>query len=148
MFAFAIWERNSGRVVLARDRLGIKPLYYTERPGRLRFASTLPALLAAGDVDTGIDPAALHHYMSLHAVVPAPLTIFKGVRRRSGSASAVRSSGGASPTFRLACCCRAGSTARSSPLCSPHRARTIYGPSPSGSRPSARSRATSSTIPI
>src|SRR5271155_3013519 len=47
MFAFAIWERNSGRVVLARDRLGIKPLYYTERPGRLRFASTLPALLAA-----------------------------------------------------------------------------------------------------
>jgi len=81
MFAFAIWERNSGRVVLARDRLGIKPLYYTERPGRLRFASTLPALLAAGGVDTSIDPAALHHYMSLHAVVPAPLTILKGVKK-------------------------------------------------------------------
>src|SRR5580658_10267219 len=81
MFAFAIWERNSGRVVLARDRLGIKPLYYTERPGRFRFASTLPALLAAGEVDTSIDPAALHHYMSLHAVVPAPLTILKGVRK-------------------------------------------------------------------
>ena len=81
MFAFAIWERNSGRVVLARDRLGIKPLYYTERPGRFRFASTLPALLAAGDVDTSIDPAALHHYMSLHAVVPAPLTILKGVKK-------------------------------------------------------------------
>jgi len=81
MFAFAIWERNSGRVVLARDRLGIKPLYYVERPGSFRFASTLPALLAAGDVDTSIDPAALHHYMSLHAVVPAPLTILKGVRK-------------------------------------------------------------------
>jgi len=81
MFAFAIWERNSGRVVLARDRLGIKPLYYAERPGRFRFASTLPALLAAGDVDTGIDPAALHHYLSWHAVVPAPLTIIKGVRK-------------------------------------------------------------------
>jgi asparagine synthase (glutamine-hydrolysing) len=81
MFAFAVWERNSGRVVLARDRLGIKPLYYTERPGRFRFASTLPALLAAGDVDTSIDPAALHHYMSLHAVVPAPLTILNGVRK-------------------------------------------------------------------
>jgi asparagine synthase (glutamine-hydrolysing) len=81
MFAFAIWERNSGRVVLARDRLGIKPLYYAEQPGRFRFASTLPALLAAGDVDTSIDPAALHHYMSLHAVVPAPLTILKGVRK-------------------------------------------------------------------
>ncbi len=81
MFAFAIWERDSGRVVLARDRLGIKPLYYSEHRGRLRFASTLPALLAAGDVDTAIDPAALHHYMSLHAVVPAPMTIIKGVRK-------------------------------------------------------------------
>ena len=81
MFAFAIWERDSGRVVLARDRLGIKPLYYAERPGRFRFASTLPALLAAGDVDTAIDPAALHHYLSWHAVVPAPMTIIKGVRK-------------------------------------------------------------------
>ncbi len=81
MFAFAIWERNSGRVVLARDRLGIKPLYYVEQPGFFRFASTLPALLAAGGVDTSIDPAALHHYMSLHAVVPAPMTILKGVRK-------------------------------------------------------------------
>ena len=81
MFAFAIWERNSGRVVLARDRLGIKPLYYAEKPGRFRFASTLPALLSAGDVDTSIDPAALHHYMSWHAVVPAPMTILKGVRK-------------------------------------------------------------------
>jgi asparagine synthase (glutamine-hydrolysing) len=81
MFAFAIWERDSGRVVLARDRLGVKPLYYAERPGRFRFASTLPALLAAGDVDTAIDPAALHHYLSWHAVVPAPMTILKGVRK-------------------------------------------------------------------
>ncbi|MGA8359744.1 MAG: N-acetylglutaminylglutamine amidotransferase [Xanthobacteraceae bacterium] len=81
MFAFAIWERDSGRVVLARDRLGIKPLYYVERPGHFRFASTLPALLAAGDVDTAIDPAALHHYLSWHAVVPAPMTILKGVRK-------------------------------------------------------------------
>src|SRR5579863_1401723 len=86
MFAFAIWERDSGRVVLARDRLGIKPLYYAERPGRFRFASTLPALLAAGDVDTAIDPAALHHYLSWHAVVPAPLTIIKGVRKLAPAA--------------------------------------------------------------
>jgi asparagine synthase (glutamine-hydrolysing) len=81
MFAFAIWERDSGRVVLVRDRLGIKPLYYAERPGRFRFASTLPALLAAGDVDTAIDLEALHHYLSWHAVVPAPMTIIKGVRK-------------------------------------------------------------------
>src|SRR6516164_1894638 len=81
MFAFAIAERDSGRVVLARDRLGIKPLYYAESAGRFRFASTLPALLAAGGVDTEIDPAALHHYMSFHAVVPPPRTILKGVRK-------------------------------------------------------------------
>src|SRR3954467_2813833 len=81
MFAFAVWERDSGRVVLGRDRLGIKPLYYAKTADGLRFASTLPALLAGGDVDTSIHPAALHHYMSWHAVVPPPLTILKGVRK-------------------------------------------------------------------
>jgi asparagine synthase (glutamine-hydrolysing) len=81
MFAFAIWERDSGRVVLARDRLGIKPLYLADTGKALRFASTVPALLAAGGVNTDIEPAALHHYMSFHAVVPAPLTILKGVRK-------------------------------------------------------------------
>jgi asparagine synthase (glutamine-hydrolysing) len=81
MFAFALWERDSGRLVLGRDRLGIKPLYLAPRPGGLRFASTLPALLAAGDVDTTIDPVALHYYLSFHTVVPAPYTILKGVRK-------------------------------------------------------------------
>ncbi len=81
MFAFALVERTSGRLVLVRDRLGIKPLYVSQVGGRLRFASTLPALLAAGDVDTAIDPVALHHYLSFHAVVPAPLTVLAGVRK-------------------------------------------------------------------
>ena len=81
MFAFAIVERDSGRLTLARDRFGIKPLYLAERRGRLRFASSLPALLAGGEIDTAIDPAALHHYMSWHAVVPPPLTILAGVRK-------------------------------------------------------------------
>jgi asparagine synthase (glutamine-hydrolysing) len=81
MFAFAVWERDSGRIRLVRDRLGIKPLYWAETGNGLRFASTLPALLVAGGVDTRIDPAALHHYMSWHAVVPAPLTLLKGVRK-------------------------------------------------------------------
>jgi asparagine synthase (glutamine-hydrolysing) len=81
MFAFAIAERDSGRVVLGRDRLGIKPLYLARSGGALRFASSLPALLAAGGIDTDIDPAALHHYMSFHAVVPAPMTILRGVRK-------------------------------------------------------------------
>ena len=85
MFAFAIVERDSGTVVVARDRFGIKPLYYAETgpdSGRaLRFASSLPALLAGGDVDTSIDRAALHNYMSFHAVVPPPRTILNGVRK-------------------------------------------------------------------
>ena len=81
MFAFAIAERDSGAVVLARDRFGIKPLYYAEGNKRLRFASSLPALLAAGDVDTTIDRDALHNYMSFHAVVPPPRTILEGVRK-------------------------------------------------------------------
>lgn len=81
MFAFAIWERDSGRVLLGRDRLGIKPLYYAECPGGLRFASTLPALLTQGDVDTTIDPVGLHHYLSFHAVVPPPHTVLRGVRK-------------------------------------------------------------------
>ncbi len=81
MFAFAIHERETGRVVLARDRLGIKPLYYAASPRQLRFASSLPALLAAGDVDTSIDPLALNYYLSFHSVVPPPRTILSGVHK-------------------------------------------------------------------
>lgn len=81
MFAFALHDPASGETVLARDRLGIKPLYLADTPGGLRFASTLPALLAAGGIDTSLDPVALHHYMTFHAVVPAPHTILNGVRK-------------------------------------------------------------------
>jgi asparagine synthase (glutamine-hydrolysing) len=81
MFAFAIAEHATGVVMLARDRLGIKPMYLAETPGRLRFASNLPALLAAGDVDTSLDKVALQHYMTFHSVVPAPRTIIAGVRK-------------------------------------------------------------------
>jgi asparagine synthase (glutamine-hydrolysing) len=81
MFAFAIYEHASGRLLLARDRLGVKPLYLAETTGALRFASTLPALLAGGGIDTSIDPVALHHYLSWHAVVPPPRTILNGVQK-------------------------------------------------------------------
>jgi asparagine synthase (glutamine-hydrolysing) len=81
MFAFAIADRDTGVVTLGRDRLGIKPLYVTESPGRLRFASSVRALLVGGGVDTELDRHALHHYMSFHAVVPAPRTIYQGVRK-------------------------------------------------------------------
>lgn len=81
MFAFAIVERDSGRVLLGRDRLGIKPLYITENANRIRFASSLPALLAGGGIDTRIDPVALHHYLTFHSVVPPPHTILRGVSK-------------------------------------------------------------------
>ncbi|MBF0195127.1 MAG: N-acetylglutaminylglutamine amidotransferase [Magnetococcales bacterium] len=81
MFAFAIWEMTTGRVVLARDRLGIKPLYLNKNNKSLRFASSLPALIALDGVDKSLNPIALHHYMSFHAVVPAPHTIINGVEK-------------------------------------------------------------------
>ncbi|HEY0846255.1 MAG TPA: N-acetylglutaminylglutamine amidotransferase [Noviherbaspirillum sp.] len=81
MFAFALWERDSGVTWFARDRLGIKPLYYAQEFDRLRFASALPALLRSGGIDTALDMHALHHYLSFHAVVPAPRTILRGVRK-------------------------------------------------------------------
>ena len=81
MFAFAVWDQHQQQLFLARDRLGIKPLYYTVDNQRLRFASNLQALLAAGGVDKSIDPVALHHQFTLHAVIPAPRTILQGVRK-------------------------------------------------------------------
>ncbi len=81
MFAFAVYEHVSGRLVLGRDRLGIKPLYLDHTRDRLRFASSLPALLAAGGVDTSVDVTALSYYMTFHSVVPAPRTILTGVTK-------------------------------------------------------------------
>lgn len=81
MFAFAVWDGTGQRLFLARDRLGIKPLYYTADAGRFRFASTSQALLAGGGVDRSIDPVALHHQFTLHGVVPAPHTILNGIRK-------------------------------------------------------------------
>ncbi len=81
MFAFAVTELTSGRTMLARDRVGIKPLYYARQEKTLRFASSLPALLAAGGVDTSLDPVALNFYLSFHAVVPPPHTILNGVKK-------------------------------------------------------------------
>ena len=87
MFAFAVWDRRDGRLFLARDRFGIKPLYFTLDRSRLRFASSLQALLAAGGVDASIDPVALHHHFTLHAVVPAPRTLLKGVKKLAPAAT-------------------------------------------------------------
>ena len=83
MFAFAIWDQRKKQLFMARDRMGIKPFYYSRSGDRFRFASSIQALLAAGGVDTSIDPVALHHQFTLHAVVPAPHTILNGIRKLS-----------------------------------------------------------------
>ena len=81
VFAFAIWDENKRELFLARDRLGIKPLYYVQTKRFFRFASISQALLDVGEVDTDIDIIGLHHHLTLHAVVPAPATILKGLRK-------------------------------------------------------------------
>ncbi|MDR0256973.1 MAG: N-acetylglutaminylglutamine amidotransferase [Stenotrophomonas maltophilia] len=81
MFALAIWERDKQQLFLARDRLGVKPLYLSRTNERLRFASTLPALLQGGDIDPVLDPVALNHYLNFHAVVPAPRTLLANIEK-------------------------------------------------------------------
>jgi len=81
MFAFAIWDHKNKILFASRDRMGIKPFYFSTTEQHFRFASNPQALLAAGGVDTSIDPVALHHQFTLHAVIPAPRTILNGVRK-------------------------------------------------------------------
>ncbi|MDH1732437.1 N-acetylglutaminylglutamine amidotransferase [Pseudomonas chengduensis] len=81
MFAFAVWERDKQSLFIARDRLGVKPLYMSRTGERLRFASSLPALLQGGDIAKTLDAVALNHYLNFHAVVPAPRTILAGVEK-------------------------------------------------------------------
>ena len=81
MFAFAVWERDSQQLFIARDRLGIKPLYLSRTGQRLRFASSLPALLKGGDIGKTLDPVALNYYLNFHAVVPAPRTLLAAVEK-------------------------------------------------------------------
>ncbi|MGF1508047.1 MAG: N-acetylglutaminylglutamine amidotransferase [Myxococcota bacterium] len=81
MFAFVAYDWRDGSLLLARDRLGIKPLYVQHLPRGVHFASSLPALLARGDVDTQLDPVALHHYFTFHSVVPPPRTLLRGIQK-------------------------------------------------------------------
>ena len=80
MYAFALWDAIRGRLLLGRDRLGVKPLYYTVNNGALLFASEIKAILEASGVSTSIDPVALEAYLSL-GYVPAPLTLLEGIRK-------------------------------------------------------------------
>ena len=78
MFAFALWDTRRQRLLVARDRLGVKPLYYTQPQGRLIFGSEIKALLAHPDVSARPNLEAISHYLSLK-YAPAPLTMFAGI---------------------------------------------------------------------
>ena len=82
MFALAIWDSRRRSLVLARDRMGQKPLVYRQTEGRLVFASELKSLLALPDdqIPRQVDPIALDHYLTL-GYIPHPLTILKGVHK-------------------------------------------------------------------
>lgn len=80
MFAFAIWNRDTDETFLARDRLGIKPLYYHHNDHGFWFASTLPALLKSAFVPCRLNPGALHQYMSFRAIVE-DTTLFESVHK-------------------------------------------------------------------
>lgn len=94
MFAFVIWDPRDGSLFVARDRMGIKPLYYSKTQQGFVFASNVQSVLASNMVSTDLDPVGLHHQLTLHAVVPAPTTILKSVRKvRPGYSMRIRSDG-------------------------------------------------------
>ncbi|HEV3129066.1 MAG TPA: asparagine synthase (glutamine-hydrolyzing) [Solirubrobacteraceae bacterium] len=80
MFALAIWDRRHQQLLLARDRFGIKPLYYALDDGRLSFASELKALLRQPSFSREVDREALHSFLAFNSI-PAPQTIFAGARK-------------------------------------------------------------------
>ena len=80
MFGIAIWDANTDTLLLARDRVGIKPLYYAEAAGRLFFGSEAKCLLVNPEVDRELDPRALDHYLA-YLYTPRDRAIFRGVRK-------------------------------------------------------------------
>ena len=77
-FAFALWDARRERLVLARDRVGVKPLYFHRGGGRFVFASEIKSILAHPEVSAEVDEESLYHYLSF-LTSPAPRTLFRGV---------------------------------------------------------------------
>lgn len=80
MFAFAIWDARDESLLLARDRLGIKPLYYADTPAGFAFASEIKALLAIPEFNRAVDLSALDQFMTF-LWTPDPKTVFRGVQK-------------------------------------------------------------------
>ena len=80
MFAIALWDERQARLFLARDRVGIKPCYYTDTGAAIVFGSEVKAVLQHPEVKRSVDAEGLHHYLSLN-YVPAPFTLIEGVRQ-------------------------------------------------------------------
>jgi asparagine synthase (glutamine-hydrolysing) len=80
MFAFAVWDSKMGKLFIARDRLGKKPVYYCHNAGRFLFASEIKAILQDDGVKRELDPKALVDYLTYH-YIPFPETIFKGIKK-------------------------------------------------------------------
>jgi asparagine synthase (glutamine-hydrolysing) len=80
MFAFAIWDSTQQKLMLARDRIGQKPLFYLHEDNRLLFSSEIKGLLAVTTQERALDEVALHYFLSLR-FIPPPLTIFRNVRK-------------------------------------------------------------------
>ncbi|HXJ35641.1 MAG TPA: asparagine synthase (glutamine-hydrolyzing) [Candidatus Eisenbacteria bacterium] len=95
MFAFALWDTRAHRLILGRDRMGIKPLYVAQRGDRLFWGSEPKCLLAAG-VEPELDPQALHDYLTL-GYVPGPASIFAGVAQLPPGAILVAEPGRGAP---------------------------------------------------
>jgi len=94
MFAFAIWDNNKKQLFVARDRMGIKPFYFSQTDHYFRFASNMQALIATGEEDTAIDKVGLHHQFTLHAVIPAPHTILNGIKKlEPGTSMTIQANG-------------------------------------------------------
>ncbi|MBI4473812.1 MAG: asparagine synthase (glutamine-hydrolyzing) [Acidobacteria bacterium] len=78
MFAFAIWDAEQRMLFIARDRIGVKPLYWADRNGSFIFASEIKAILASGKIGRAVDSEAFYHYLSF-LTTPAPKTLFEGI---------------------------------------------------------------------
>ncbi len=79
-FAIGLWDQGASRMILARDRVGVKPLYYTVAGGRLIFASEIKAILQHPAVSRDIDEPAIYHYLTF-LTAPAPQTLFRGIHK-------------------------------------------------------------------